>query len=164
MDVHVNKLPAIICAFALVIAASASASEFQAKVVAVTDGDTVRVLDDSQQQVKIRLSEIDAPEKDQPWGQRSKQALSDLVFGQAVTVKVVTTDRYGRTVAKLVLTDGMDVNAEMVRTGDAWVYRKYLLDPVLLEVEKEARGSKRGLWSLQDDQVLPPWEWRRRNR
>jgi len=78
-----------------------------------------------------------------------------------VTVQPVTTDRYGRTVAHI-LVDGMNVNREMVRTGDAWVYRKYLKEYSLLDLEAEARDAKRGLWRLPEFQRVPPWEWRKR--
>ena len=115
------------------------------------------------QQVKIRLAEIDAPEKDQPYGMKAKQALSALCISKTVRAVVVDHDRYGRTVARLYM-GATDINAEMVRQGAAWVYLKYLHDRSLLAVEQEARDAKRGLWALQDDQRLPPWEWRKNEK
>ena len=149
---------------ALLAGFNAGAESFKASVIGITDGDTVRVLRSSSEQVKIRLSEIDAPEKSQPWGQRSKQTLSDLVYRRTVTVEVVTTDRYGRTVANLILEDGRKANEEMVRSGNAWVYRKYMLDSALLDIEADARRNRRGLWSLTEDRIIPPWDWRSKKR
>ena len=131
------------------------------QIVGVIDGDTVRLLTADKWQIKIRLAEIDTPEKKQPYGSRSKQALSGLVFGKQVAADVVTIDRYGRTVARLYV-DDLDVNREMVRLGAAWVYRKYNKDKSLLDVETEAREAKRGLWGLPEAEQVPPWEWRRK--
>ena len=111
----------------------------------------------------MRLAEIDTPETHQPYGSRAKQALSALVFGKEVRVMVVDTDRYGRTVGR-VYADAMDVNAEMVRQGAAWVYRKYSRDPSLLHLEQEARSARRGLWALPEAERTPPWEWRAAER
>ena len=131
------------------------------KIVGITGGDTVTLLTVDNWQVKIRLAEIDTPERKQPCGSRSKQALSDLVFGKQVTAKVVTVDRYGRNVARLYV-DGLDVNREMIRLGAAWVYREYNTDKSLLDIEAEARAAKRGLWSLPEADQVPPWEWRQK--
>lgn len=137
---------------------SVIAETIHGQVVGVTDGDTLTVLI-NKQQVKIRLAEIDAPEMRQDYGQRAKQALSTLVFKKAVVVEVNSRDKYGRTLARI-YADGLDVNAEMVRLGYAWVYRKYARDPHLLIAETEARASHRGLWAGKT--ALPPWEWRTR--
>lgn len=134
------------------------ADTINGKVVAIADGDTITVLQ-KRQQHKVRLAEIDTPEKKQPYGNKAKQALSDMVFGKTVTVKQVDTDRYGRIVGKVYL-DGLYVNAEMVKNGHAWVYRKYAKDQDLYRLEEHARRQKIGLWALQEDQRIPPWEWR----
>lgn len=136
---------------------------YEAKVVGITDGDTVKVLTADQETVKIRLAEIDTPERKQPWGNRAKQALSSLIYGRTVEVETVTTDRYGRTVAHLYL-GNVHVNREMVRSGNAWVYRKYLKDRSLLDDERDAKQRKAGLWSLPETERTPPWEWRRSKR
>jgi endonuclease YncB( thermonuclease family) len=140
-----------------------AAEPYSAKVIGITDGDTLKVLTDQRKQVKIRLAEIDTPERKQPWGNKAKQALSDLTFQRMVTVMPVTTDRYGRTVAHLLVSD-LNVNREMVRTGNAWVYRKYLRDKSLLDVEADAKNANQGLWGLPEFQRVPPWEWRRQKR
>jgi len=149
-------------AFLLFIAFPAllSAQTLQGKVVHIADGDTLTVLVDDEQ-VKVRLAEIDAPESRQDYGQRAKQALGNLVFGQVVTVDDEGKDRYGRTIGRVQLGD-LNVNAEMVRTGYAWVYRQYAKDQSLYALEDEARMARRGLWA--SDVRVPPWEWRREKR
>jgi endonuclease YncB( thermonuclease family) len=139
---------------------SATAAEIRGRVVGIADGDTFTLLTGGNQQVKMRLAEIDAPESGQSYGSKSKQALSDLVFGKDVRVVVQATDRYGRTVGRPYV-GNLDVCAEMVRVGAAWAYREYLHDSKLLVLEAEARAEKRGLWGLSEAQNTPPWEWRR---
>ena len=129
----------------------------------MTDGDTIKLLVNGRDQYKIRLGEIDAPESGQPFGQASKRMLSDLVFGKNVNIRVTDIDRYGRSVG--VITAGKsNVNAEMVKRGGAWAYRRYLSDQRYLLWEGEARQARRGLWRLQSDQIVPPWEWRNTKR
>lgn len=132
-------------------------SAYEGRVVGVSDGDTITVLVGGHKQIKVRLAEIDAPEKSQAFGQRTKQSLSDMVFGKTVRVEQRDVDRYGRVVGRVFI-GGTDVNAEQVRQGMAWVYRQYLRDTALLTVEKEAREARRGLWS--DPHPVPPWEYR----
>jgi endonuclease YncB( thermonuclease family) len=129
-------------------------------VVGVVDGDTADVRLASGM-IRIRMHAIDAPESGQPYGRNSKQALSSLVFGKAVQVEPYEQDRYDRLVARLWL-DDMDVNAEMVKRGMAWTYRRYADDPSYCAYEKGARDLKRGLWSLSPEQRPAPWEWRQR--
>lgn len=128
--------------------------------VAITDGDTFTCLTAEKRQIKVRLAEIDTPEKAQPYGQKSRQALAGMVHGKPVTLDVVTRDRYGRTVAR-VHQAGLDVNRELVSLGAAWVYRQYSRDKTLLAVEAEAKKKRRGLWALPEADQVPPWEWRR---
>jgi endonuclease YncB( thermonuclease family) len=129
-------------------------------VVGVTDGDTVDVRLDSGM-VRIRLHAIDAPERGQAHGQAAKEALSGLVFGKAVQIEPFEQDRYDRLVARLWLGD-LDVNAEMIKRGYAWVYRRYADDPAYCAYEQAARDLRRGLWSPAQPSVTAPWEWRRR--
>ena len=133
---------------------------FTGKVVKITDGDTLTVLVD-RKQVRIRLAEIDCPEKRQPWGNKAKQALSNLAFSKIIKVNPVTVGRYGRIIAHLIVND-REINKELVRTGNCWVYRKYAKDKTLYTLENEARDTKRGLWGLPENQRIPPWEWRRK--
>lgn len=131
-----------------------------AAVVSISDGDTLTVLH-NQQQVKIRLAEIDAPEKAQAFGARAKKSLSDLCFGKQAEVIPQSRDRYGRTVAR-VRCDGVDANTEQVRRGMAWVFDRYVIDDSLYAVQEDARNASRGLWA--DPAPIPPWEWRHRSR
>lgn len=140
----------------LLVAQTVSA-DFSGKVVGVSDGDTITVLKD-REQVKVRLVEIDAPEKGQAYGNRSKQTLSELVLGKQVEIRERGTDRYGRTLGRI-YQSGLDVNAEMVRRGMAWVYVKYAKDQGLYQIQAEAREQRRELWA--DKEPVPPWEWRR---
>ena len=148
--------------FALALSFSAWA-DITGHVVGVADGDTITVLDADKVQHKIRLTGIDAPEKKQPFGNRSKQSMNDMVFNKTVTVETVKHDRYGRELGK-VLAGGKDVNLEQVRTGMAWHYKAYertqsVADrQAYADAENEARAAKRGLW--HDDEPVPPWEWR----
>jgi len=139
---------------------SATAEEQIGRVVAVTDGDTLTMLDGRKQQIKVRLAEIDTPESAQPYGTRAKQELPRLVHGKTVTVKVQDTDRYGRTVGRVYVGE-MDVNAEMVKLGAAWVYRKYASDQSLYAFEKQAKQKRAGIWNLPEAEQIPPWEWRK---
>lgn len=145
------------------VAVSAYAADIDCKVVGVSDGDTLTCLTGDKRQVKTRLAEIDAPEKDQPYGQKAKQALSDLAFGKQARLDVHETDRYGRSVAR-VYVGSTDVNAELVKQGAVWVYRQYNRDKSLIPLEDQAKAAKRGLWALPDDQRIPPWDWRKAGR
>jgi endonuclease YncB( thermonuclease family) len=145
----------------LIYSAISLAESYTAKVIGITDGDTLKVLTTQSQQVKIRLAEIDCPERGQRWGKKAKQALSDSTFNKMVTIQPVTQDRYGRTVAT-VLVDGENVNKALVQQGHCWVYRKYVQDTEFFDLENEAREYKLGLWGLPEAERVPPWEWRRR--
>jgi micrococcal nuclease len=131
------------------------------KVVGISDGDTLTILDSNSRQIKIRLAEIDTPEKGQPYGNRAKEELSKLVFNKTVTIIQVDIDRYKRVIGK-VYVDNLYINKELVSLGAAWVYLDYSKDPDLLSVQDEAKRHLRGLWSLPEDDIIPPWEWRRR--
>jgi endonuclease YncB( thermonuclease family) len=130
-------------------------------VVAISDGDTLKARcgePGSYEQVTVRLAEIDAPEKSQAFGQRSKEALSALCFGIQAGIRAVTLDRYGRTVAR-VECKGLDASLEMVRQGMAWRFVRHSRDPEMQVLENEARRVKAGLWA--DPAPVPPWEWRK---
>lgn len=126
-------------------------------VISVHDGDTLTLLVSGNQQLKIRLSQIDAPESDQPFGQKSRQSLANLVFNKNVQIEKETVDKYGRTVGTIFL-DSIDVNREQIKQGMAWAYRQYLHDQSLIQDEEMAKQAKIGLWS--DPNPMPPWEYR----
>ena len=147
----------------LFVAAHTLAAEHQLhlRVVGVHDGDTITGLDESKTQYKIRLDAIDAPELGQPFGQASKKALSEKVFGKDVVVIVKTKDKFGRTVGHVMI-DGRDVNLEMLEEGMAWHYEKYDHNTRLARGEEEARVAKKGLWA--DGDAVPPWGWRKEHQ
>ena len=145
------------------ISGSVNAAILVGRVVRIADGDTITMLLADNRQVRIRLAEIDAPENSQPYGAASKQILSSMVFGKTISANVTNIDRYGRSVARL-NSDGVDVNAEMVRRGAAWAYTRYQSDGRFAIWEREARAARRGIWGLQRDQIEPPWEWRAQKR
>lgn len=148
-----------LCAAVLLMAATSWS--WQGKVVGVSDGDTITVLRDAHDQVKVRLYGIDAPESGQPHGRASKANLSALVYGKIVEVEPVEKDRYGRLVARI-SESGKSVNAEQIRSGYAWLYREYCAGPMCQEwgqVEAQAQSMRTGLWS--DATPVAPWEWRR---
>jgi endonuclease YncB( thermonuclease family) len=137
------------------------------KVIGILDGDTIDVLDSSKVTHRIRLTGIDAPEKAQAFGQRSKEHLSDLVFGKQVEVDGGKTDKYGRMVGK-VLVRGVDANLEQLKSGFSWHYKQYASEQSVSDrelysnAEVAARSSHAGLW--RDPKPMPPWEWRHRGK
>lgn len=138
------------------------ASALLCLVVAIADGDTLTARcgnPGAYQQVKVRLAEIDAPEKAQPFGQRSRQHLAALCFQQEATIRATARDRYGRTVAR-VECRGQDANLQQARAGMAWAYTKYLTDPAIARAQDSARAERAGLWG--DSAPIPPWDWRRK--
>ena len=128
-------------------------------MVGVTDGDTLRARC-GRATIKVRLAEIDAPERGQAFGTQSRRALSSLCLGQRARIENRGRDGYGRTFGR-VICSGKDASAEQVKSGMAWVYDRYATDRTLYHLQNEARANGRGLWS--HTRPLPPWEWRRRN-
>ncbi len=151
----------ILCFFAAISFNSFAA--LNGKVISIHDGDTLTLLTEQNQQVKVRLAEIDTPESAQPFGSKSRQMLADMVFSKQISVDVTDTDRYGRKVGKIYLGDTW-VNREMVKQGGAWVYRQYSHSPELLADEANAKSNKLGLWSLPESERMPPWEWRKNGK
>jgi micrococcal nuclease len=128
------------------------------KVVSVSDGDTITILDASKKQYKIRFEHIDAPEKKQPFGEKSKQFVSKLIFGKTVKVKTSIKGRYGRYIGSIYL-DEVNINLEVVKAGLAWHYKRYSKDKTFAAAESLARKKKAGLWI--DANPIAPWEFRR---
>lgn len=139
----------------------ALAEEFTAKVIGVSDGDTITVLHDAKPE-KIRLAEIDCPEKSQAFGAAAKHRTSELAFGKIVSVDVIGHDRYKRSVAEVELPDGRNLNRELVDQGLAWCYRKYSNNADLISLEASARDNHRGLWSAPNP--VPPWTFRKQQK
>jgi endonuclease YncB( thermonuclease family) len=150
--------------------------ELRGRVVGIADGDTLSLLvvlvpgdpagaqaeaagESGPRPQSIRLAQIDAPEKSQPWGRAARQALADFSFGAQARVVVVDRDRYGRAVGE-VFVGALHVNEEMVRRGHAWAYTRYSRSTRILELEDQARAAGLGLWALPLEQREPPWLWR----
>ncbi len=142
----------------------AFADTLTGKVVKITDGDTVYVLDANYKEHKIRLAGIDAPERQQAYGLASRKYLVSIVAGQQVTIEYQKWDRYGRIVGKVLL-DGIDACLEQVKAGFAWHYKKYQREQstndqrLYTNAENKARDERLGLW--RENNPIPPWEYRR---
>ena len=153
--------------FLLFVAGNLNAATLQGKVVGVADGDTITVLDATNTQHKIRLQGIDAPEKAQAFGQKSKQSLHRLVHSNQVSVEFQKKDKYGRTVGKVVF-NGLDVCLEQIKLGMAWHYKQYESEQIkedretYAQAELSARANAIGLW--KDKQPSPPCEFRKLNK
>ena len=142
------------------VGTSNSAVSFTGAVIRFLEGDTLEVLHNHHPE-RIRLNGIDCPEQGQPYALLAKHLASDLVFKKEVTLQTYGLDEHGNTIGDLILSDGMNLNHELVRKGLCWWYRGIGPGDALLEgLEKEAREAKKGLWN--DPQRVPPWEWRRR--
>jgi len=155
----------LIASIALLAPAFACSADLTGRVVAVADGDTLTLLDASKTQHRIRLDGIDAPEKGQPFGQRSKDSLGDLAHGREARADCHKTDRFRRQVCKI-LVDDLDVGLEQIRRGYAWHFKRYEREQrpedraAYSAAETEARQAGRGLW--RDRAPVAPWEWRKR--
>lgn len=138
---------------------SSQSNEFL-RVVGVKDGDTVVLLTSAKEEITVRLSDIDAPERKQAFGTVSRTFLSDLIFGKEVKLEKLGKDRYGRTLGFIYLRNGTNVNVEMVKNGMAWQYEKYSKSAVLKKAQASAKSMKAGLW--RDPYPVAPWEFRRK--
>lgn len=151
----------------LLLTSATQAATLEGRIVRVSDGDTVTLLDADKTPHKIRLQGIDAPEKKQPFGQRSKQHLSDLVAGKQVIADCGKIDRYRRQVCKI-LVNGQDANLAQVDAGMAWHYKTYAKEQPAGDrrsysvAEDAARAGQIGLW--RDPDPMAPWDWRKRLR
>lgn len=148
---------ALFCLPVLFMPSGALAEQFSGNVIKILDGDTLEVLH-KKTPVRVRLQNIDAPEKQQPFGDWSGQQLKSLTANHPVTVTWTQKDRYGRILGQ-VSTATLNVNHAMVAAGAAWVYSQYNNDPVLLAFQRTAQQEKRGLWS--ETHPVEPWKWRR---
>lgn len=131
------------------------------KVISVADGDTVTILADNDEQVRIRLYGIDAPEKGQDFANKSRQFLNDLCYGKTIKVDKKDVDQYNRILGIIYIGD-LNINQEMVRNGLAWYYDHYVEDPNLEALEKAAQQQKLNIWSMKNP--IPPYEYRKKQR
>lgn len=142
-----------------------SAEELTGRVIDIASGDSITIVDASNVEYKVRLSGIDAPEKEQPFGAESRQSLSRMIYGKQVKVDWQKRDYHKRVVGKVLLNNKTDVNLEQVKRGMAWVFKHFLDDPSsadqsdYIDAQEEAENQRVGLWSQSDP--TPPWEFRR---
>jgi len=144
-------------------ATTAAADTLRGVVFVVIDGDTVLFKPDhtraaSRAFLKVRLADIDAPEKDQPYGDAATRALTALVLNQRVELHTVATDAYGRTIARIEK-GGLQIDAELVRRGHAWTASRGRRNAGLIAAQREAQRARRGVWQAANP--TPPWVWRR---
>lgn len=148
----------IVLLFLIITCLSAQAKIITGEVIKIADGDTLTILTNTKQQEKIRLIEIDAPERRQAFGNKSQQSLAELCFKKPAIIHYDNRDRYGRILGR-VFCNGIDANKAQIINGMAWVYVKYAKDYSLFAIEKEARDKQIGLW--QDKNPISPWKFRR---
>ncbi|MDP1633358.1 MAG: thermonuclease family protein, partial [Gallionellaceae bacterium] len=146
-----------LCALLCILPLWVHAEVFDALVLFVSDGDSLTVSREGER-IKIRLADIDAPEREQPWGKQSRTSLRELAGKRQVRIDSRAVDQYGRVVAQVGI-EGLDINREQVRRGMAWIYSYRSADNPYQDSQDEARAAKRGLWSQPDPQ--PPWRWRK---
>lgn len=132
------------------------------KVISIIDGDTFKLLTKDSTLIKVRLANIDCPERKQPFSAKAKQFTSDAVFIKNVKLEYFKKDRYGRFICKVIYNDSLNLSHELVKHGLAWHYVKYSKDSYLQTIEDKAKANKVGLW--QDINAIPPWEWRNNKR
>lgn len=142
---------------------SPCAEELDGIATRVFDGDSFIITTPREKaRVEVRLAGIDAPEKDQPYADEARAALQVLILERRLKLEVLDVDRYGRKVVRAFrASDGLDINAQLIRGGHVWVYRRRAYDPALYDLEREARNAGRGLWALPESKREPPWRWRR---
>jgi micrococcal nuclease len=148
---------AVLCFAAWWASARVAADTLTGRVISIADGDTITVLDSTKVQHKVRLADIDAPEKSQDFGTKSREALAGKIQGRDVKIETQGTDRYKRTLGTVLL-DGRNVNLEMVSEGCAWHYKKYSKSAQFADAENAARAAGLGLWTGKEP--MPPWEFR----
>jgi endonuclease YncB( thermonuclease family) len=143
---------------ALIAVSAAYAQRFPVKVIGVSDGDTFTVINRDNLQLKIRVYGIDAPEKNQAYGNKSKQALSALIFGKNIEIDVQSQEKWGRYVAKVYTPDGQDVALLMLQSGMAWHYTRFDQTPSYAKAQETAKKAGKGLWA--DKSPVAPWDFR----
>ena len=167
----------IIYIISLILCSPVLADTLQGKVFKVADGDTITIVDNSGKKHRIRLAGIDAPEKNQPYGDVSTQGLIELVLGKLVTVEYEKRDRYKRIMGKVLVdppgdvfcmalgcVKKIDAGLEQIKAGLAWHYKYYQMEQseedrrLYSEAEQEARIKRIGLW--KDEEPMAPWKWR----
>lgn len=135
-----------------------NAQTIQGKVVRVSDGDTITILDEGKVENKVRLNRIDAPEKKQAFGEVSRKYLATMIAGKFVKVEWTKKDKYGRILGEVFVGE-VNVNLKMVQDGLAWHFKRFDNTKAYALAESEARAKKVGLWKGANP--IPPWEFRK---
>ncbi len=128
------------------------------KVTAITDGDTFKLLTKDSTLIKVRIANIDCPEKKQAFSTKAKHFTSEAIFGKNVKLEYLKKDRYGRFICNVIYNDSLNLSNELLKQGLAWHYVKYSKDSNLQKLEDNAKSNKIGLW--QNINTIPPWEYR----
>mgnify|MGYP003484647385 FL=1 len=139
----------------------ANSLELIGKVIKVSDGDTVTILTEDKVSHKIRLNDIDAPEKKQPFGNKSRDNLASYIAGEIITVKYKSKDKYGRILGTIYF-ENLDINLQQIKNGYAWVYKQYSKNQTYYQEEQKAKDLKKGLWIAKEP--LAPWEYRKKRK
>ena len=147
--------------FLLLISSNLLSLELKGKIIHISDGDTVHLLTDNKEKIKIRLNDIDAPESKQAFGNKSKENLKNYIYQKNVVVEYKNKDKYKRVLGTIYY-QNRDINLQQVKNGYAWVYKKYSKNPIYFKAEQDARINKIGLWS--DKNPIEPWEFRKNKK
>ena len=147
--------------YILLFCTYANSLELIGKVIKVSDGDTITLLTDDKVSHKVRLNDIDAPEKKQPFGSKSRDNLASYIAGEIVTVRYKSKDRYGRVLGTIYF-DNLDINLQQIKNGYAWVYKQYSKNQTYYKEEQKARDLKKGLWI--EKEPIAPWEFRKQKK
>lgn len=153
-----HRLKTTLYVLVLLTTLLSSAQTLTGKVVAITDGDTFKLLTADSTLVKVRLANIDCPEKKQPFSAKAKEFTSNAIFGKTVTINILKTDRYRRYISNVIYNDSLSLCHQLVKNGLAWHFVRYSKDTTLQQLEDKAKEDKVGLW--QDINPIAPWEWR----
>ena len=145
----------------LLLSSCLNALELKGKVIAVSDGDTIKLLTQDKVTHKIRLLDIDAPEKKQPFGNKSRDNLASYIAGEIITVKYKSKDKYGRILGTIYF-ENLDINLQQIKNGYAWVYKQYSKNQTYYQEEQKAKDLKKGLWIAKEP--LAPWEYRKKRK
>lgn len=152
----------LISIFLILLASGwAFAQRFPVKVVGISDGDSFTVINRDNLQINVRVFAIDAPEKNQAYGDLAKKALSDLIYGKDIEIDVQAQERWGRYVAKVHTPEGRDVALLMLQSGMAWHYTRYNNSTAYIKAQEAAKNSRRGLWA--DKNPVAPWDYRKKH-
>lgn len=154
-----RSLPLLFLLVGLSLTPLYAQQEISGRVVGVMDGDTFKLLTADSTLVKVRVANIDCPEKKQAFSKRAKQFTSDAIFNKGVQVEVIGTDRYGRTIGNVFYGKNLNLSEELLKHGLAWHFKRYSKDKSLQQCEDEARENRVGLWGYPDP--VAPWDWRK---